>query len=74
MRGAELDRLLEVGAHPHGQGPEAVALGDLGQQGKMGRRRVVERRNDGPAALARRDSKSILKQLHQFVIASIALV
>ena len=45
MRGTELDRDGEVGAHAHRQLRQTVARGDLGGQREMRPRRVVDGRN-----------------------------
>ena len=45
MGGAEADRRLEIGAHPHAEEAEAVAPGDLAQQREMRRRLLVNRRH-----------------------------
>jgi hypothetical protein len=37
MRGAHLDSGVEIRAHPHRQGFDAVALGYFAEQGKMRR-------------------------------------
>ena len=42
---AEGDRRLEIAAHPHRQRREPEALGDLGEQREMRRRRFLERRD-----------------------------
>src|SRR5580692_980694 len=45
MRGTELDRGREIGAHAHRQMLQAVARGDLRGQYEMWRRRLVHRRD-----------------------------
>jgi len=45
MSGTEPDRKAKIRAHAHGQQFQPVARGDLGRQGEMGRRRIVDRRD-----------------------------